>query len=90
MPLTVTPVQFAIVSERALIKRINRKLATGTDAYSVRVLRKTRGESPVECGVTMNYYVLWCFTNTLESIIENIEAYGRGLGVLHDWEKLAE
>lgn len=87
--LDVKPIKFGVVSERALIKRINRKLRGTNGAYSERVLHKTRGEAPIEKGVPMNYYVVWSFMNALEDVVDDLEAYAREIGVMHEAETLA-
>ena len=63
------------VTVRALVQRINRVLASDGKR-----LRGTRGRGP---GV---YYVVSSSRVTQSAV--NLEALGRKLGVLHEWETL--
>ena len=68
------------VSERALVQRINRVLAKDYE-----VLRRPRGRSRGELG---RYYRLSTFHNVVKDKSVNLEALGRELGCLQEWERL--
>jgi hypothetical protein len=71
------------VTERALLQRINRKLAPEWQA-----VRKLRGDSHVhDLG---RFYGLDTYRNTIEATHIDLEAWGRELGVLAPYEALAE
>ncbi|MCP4607028.1 MAG: hypothetical protein GY847_42030 [Proteobacteria bacterium] len=73
----------ASVSERALMQRINRKLAPER-----RGLRKSRGwRAEHELG---EYWILDFYSNFADELFIDLEDYGRELGALKEWEKLAD
>jgi hypothetical protein len=69
------------VSERALIQRINRKLAA--DDEKLKKLRSKRWRSAMG-----TYFIINVRGNFVNTKHVEIEAYGRELGVLTDWEEL--
>ena len=73
----------ARVTMRALMQRIGRKLASEADP---RRIRTGRGKNRERFG---DYYVLDC-TGGVEFMDVNPEKFGRALGVLQEWEQLAE
>ena len=77
----MTPSTQMPVSMRALLQRINRKLAHGEV-----VLKKTRGQhARTQFGA---YYVLHWRSNHVRHWHVDPEAWGRELGVLAAWEGL--
>ncbi len=71
------------VSERALIQRINRKLAP-----ELRGLKKSRGwRAEHELG---KYWILDFHSNFADELDIDLEDYGRELGALKEWEKLVD
>lgn len=71
------------VTERALVQRINR--AVHDDDL---MLRKPRSE---RVRITLGtYYLVDWRRNFVTDKDVDLEAYGRELGVLNDWETLAE
>ena len=70
------------VTMRALIQRINRKLASDNE-----MLRRTRGQASVDLGV---YHVIDVSKNAVVGKDIDPEAYGRDLGVLKPWERLVD
>ena len=72
------------VTERALLGRINRKLAhDGQKLYRTRL--GTRAEH--EFG---NYYIVDTFTSAVHAHHCDLADVGRELGVLKDWEALVD
>ena len=71
------------VSTRAVVQRINRKLAPDME-----MLRKSRSvRSVLDVG---EYYVInWRINGVMQKNVD-VESLARELGVLKDWEKLAE
>ena len=68
------------VSTRALVQRINRRLAGKWQR-----LKTTRGDrAQSELG---DYYVIDTKHNSLVATHVNLEAYGRELGALQKWER---
>jgi hypothetical protein len=70
------------VTERALIQRVNRKLAA-----SGQLLKKTRGEAAEE--TIGAYYVLDTRRNTVVLSRVNLVALAQKLGVLQKWETVS-
>lgn len=70
------------VSERALIQRINRKLKE--DGQQVRTTRSERMERQVG-----RHFIVDLTQNLITQQNVDIEALGRKLKVLQDWEELA-
>jgi hypothetical protein len=70
------------VTTRALIQRINRKLAA-----QGQTLRKARGAS---CAGLGDYYVIDTRRNAVTLKRVGLEALGRELEALHPWESLAD
>jgi hypothetical protein len=76
------------VSLRALIQRINRKLATDQGALYADQLRKARG---LRWRQTVGeYYLLNVFRNAVDNTRVDPETLGRELGVLAPWEIVEE
>ncbi|MFA5412891.1 MAG: hypothetical protein WC350_06110 [Candidatus Micrarchaeia archaeon] len=76
-----------LVSERALIARINRKLQSEGERKK---LHKTRdkGSSLDNLG---RFHVVDEYSNyVVDHHINDLEAFGRDMQVLAEWEKLAE
>jgi hypothetical protein len=71
------------VTMRALIQRINRKLAKENEA-----LKATRGESARQ--QIGDYHIIDVSRNFLVQFHVDPEALGRDLGVLRAWESVAE
>jgi hypothetical protein len=72
-----------LVSERALIQRINRKLQAADE-----VLKASRGaRMEQECG---RYYVLNFRRNFVATAHVDPEALGRELGALRDYERVVK
>jgi hypothetical protein len=71
-----------VVTERALLQRINRKLRDKRQA-----LKSPRGRQYRELG---NYYLLDLSRNSVIERDTDIEKLGRKLGVLQTWEKLKD
>ena len=78
----VSSVATVPVSERALLQRINRKLAHDDEKVV-----KARGRAVFDCG--RFYTIDWRRGFLLHKDID-LEAQGRELGVLAKWEKLVE
>lgn len=75
--------QKVLISERALIARINRKLRHDEEDHLV--LKKTRGDRAL---LDLGYfYLLNWHGNYINAHHVNIEALGRELGVLAEWEE---
>jgi hypothetical protein len=73
----------APVSVRAVVQRINRKLAHNDEK-----LRVTRGrQMQMECG---DYHIINFSMNAVVNKDVDPEALGRELGVLKDWETVTE
>ena len=77
------------VSERALLKRINRKLA-----HDHEVVRKTRGFYNQGAGPYFDhnlgeYYSVDWYSNVIIATHIDIEAFGREVGVLRESEGLS-
>lgn len=71
------------VSERALVQRVNRKLAPERE-----VVKKARGQRmQMEAGT---FYRIDLQRNFLVESDVDLEALGRDLGVLNPWESLEE
>ena len=70
------------VTERALVQRINRKLAKDQE-----VVKKARGAATRDLG---DYYRLDAFRNAVMESNVDLEALGRKLGVLRVFEALKE
>jgi hypothetical protein len=69
------------VSERALIQRINRKLAANGES-----LKKSRGDrARSDLG---EYYIINLHKNSVVNFGFDLEAKGRELGALAEWEAL--
>jgi hypothetical protein len=74
------------VTLRAVIQRINRKLAQ--EGRAGQAFRKYRGgRSLADLG---DYYVVDLDRNTVEAAHLDPEAFGRELGVLENWEEVQE
>jgi len=73
--------QKAIVSERALFQRLNRKLSRTNQ--QLRTSRTPRMEA--DCG---RFYIVDTVRNAIAFKNIDLEAQGRDLGVLAPWEKL--
>ena len=71
-----------LVNARALLQRINRKLAEDQEC-----VKKTRGVAIRDLG---EYYRLDLFKNRVMETDVDIEALARKLGVLHEFEALKE
>src|SRR5262245_2533729 len=71
------------ISERALVQRINRKLATENE-----VLKKTRGASAIQN--LGDYYILDLHKNLVLANDVDPIALGKELGVLADFERVEE
>jgi hypothetical protein len=71
------------VTKRALVQRINRKLPSG------RRLVSARGAKEIES--FGNFYIATTHSKGIELHEKNVDlqAYGRKIGVLEDWEVLA-
>lgn len=76
--------KFVSVAERALAARINRALAK-----DLRMLRKTREDSRWH-GDLGDYSVIELSRNQVADTHVDLEAFGRELGVLKDFEVLAK
>lgn len=77
--------ELAKVSERALIGRINRKLAREPEPMRVQVCR----ENSRWYANLGRHYIVHCAINTVDSTDIDLEAWGRELGVLGATEALA-
>jgi hypothetical protein len=66
------------VSRRALIQRINRRLAKEDRRLCV-----SRGSS-----LPSDYHVVDTYRNAIVAYIDSLEAYGRETKTLADWERL--
>ncbi len=78
------------VSVGALIKRVNRKLREAGE-----MLRRTRpfydhGRGPYYDNNTGEFYIIDVDRNCIASTHVDLEAYGRELGVLSNFEKVSE
>jgi hypothetical protein len=71
----------APVTQAALLKRINRRLTADDER-----LIKARGSAQLEYGDWLRINIS---VNALVGGIDDLEAYGRKVGVLQPWEKLA-
>jgi len=71
------------VSPRAIIARINRKLRSDDE-----VLKTARSES-VERNAG-HYFILNTRGNYISHVHQDLETLGRELGVLQEWETVAE
>jgi hypothetical protein len=76
------------VSERALLQRINRKLAPDEQVRKARPFRD--GARLVYSSATGKYFRVDLASGTGIHPHEDIEALGRKLGVLRAWEELEE
>jgi hypothetical protein len=78
------------VTARALIQRINRKLAATTDQgnWGGKRLRASRGAG--DLNNLGDYYVLDLSRNAVVDDHVNPEKFGRDLGVLKEWERVEQ
>lgn len=72
------------VSEKALIARINRKLKHENES-----LKKTRPDSKWINDLG-DYYLVHTLLNTIEAQHINLDEFAREIGVLADFEKIAD
>lgn len=79
-----TKIQKVPVSDRALLARINRKLAAGDE-----VLKRCREDSRSYYQLG-DYYLVDLNSNGIVRMNCDLEVEGRKLGVLNKWEVLAE
>jgi hypothetical protein len=75
--------RYGLVSRRALIQRINRKIAG--DWEQLKTNRSERWYQNLG-----DYYVVNVERNFIVETHIDLEDYGRKVGVLKDWEKLEE
>lgn len=75
------------VSERALVRRINRKFI-GEDGLIGRQLKKTRAARATD--TLGDYFILHLQRNFVVEHHVDPESLGRKLGALADWEYVAE
>lgn len=76
----MTPKALVPVSKRALVQRINRKLAAED-----KILRASVGAQAADLGA---YYTIDTNRNAITGKSIDLETYGRKIGALADFEKL--
>jgi hypothetical protein len=79
-----TKAQQADVTEHALMQRINRKLAHQDEKIGKCTPRMRASWSGAD-----DYYVVDLRTNGLVNSFDDLEGYGREIGALRPWERLA-